>query len=594
MCLALVGCGGGGGSTGSLTTGTTAGTTTPPVGVGTLTGTAAKGAALVNAPVAITDSTGQTSQTQTGSDGSYRCNLPRHAPPYIVRVRDGNTDYFGIAFNPGIANVTPLSHLILQAYFQSQGTTLEQAMRNPTGVTLPSEGSIERLREAVMSNLQDILSQQGLDFETFDPLHTHFEANHAGFDGMLDRLRFMGSNQLQITNGPVTLTITLQPQIGGIVGTTCQHHNNDTGAETTERFETHVGEEATFGALDPAINGINDTLSYLVETINTRGLQLSDSDIQPFTTNDFNDDGTDRATFTSKFAGEFNGVTVRSMKVAHVMDFTPGAPVINVKYAVTLADNPIPYFKRMVFQRQNNGAWLMRGNQEQVEASDLVHFENARFIDNGSDTGFTPTAVVDMRAPAGFITSVKVTDPSNKFFSSAGTTVTKLTQTDYSTPIAQEVYHAANSDAAFPSVDQLFNVEIGFFGMPAQAIAARVRATTTDTLTSYTVTNNNQALASHQLSSLTGGPITFSWTAPTTFKFSKARVVMTLRSSGYTIDRPRQLQWGVNATSFQAPPSQIQPPLGQPGAPQAVTDVIYRIELHGPAGETVSITDHYN
>lgn len=596
MCLSLVGCGGGGGggSTGSLSTGTTAMNPTTPAIAGTLTGTAAKGAALVNAPVSVIDSTGQTTQTQTGADGSYSCNLPRLSPPYLIRVRDGSTDYFGIAFTPGIANITPLSHLILDAYFRSQGTTTDAALRNPTGVTLPSEGSIERIRDAVMTNLQEVMNQQGLDFETFDPLHTRFEANHQGFDGLLDRMLFQGGSQFQINNGTVTLTVTLQPQTGGIVGTTCRHHNNNTGADTTEHFETHVGQGPTFGNLDPAVTGINEMLARLTDTINTRGAQLADTDILTYMTADFNDDGTDRATFATTFAAEFNGVALRSMKVAHVMEFHPGSPFINVKYAVTRADDPNPYFKRMVFQRQADGSWLMRGNQERVEASDLVHFENARFIDNATDSGFNPTAVIDMRAPQNLLTSVKVSDPSNKYFSAGGTTIPKLAQADFTLLLPHDMYYATHSDVAFPSVDVLFGVEIGFLGMPAQTIPARVRATTTDTIGSYTIQVNNAALPSHQLSSLGGGPTTLSWTAPSTFQFSKARVVATLRSAHYSRDHIVLLPPGVNQISFPAPISQIQPPIGQPGGPEAVTDVIYRVEVHGPAGETVSITDHFN
>ena len=119
--LTLAGCGDGGSSGGE------GGSTPPPPAPSILSGTAATGAALANAPVSITGSSGnspcQETSITTSALGSYTCTLkPGESAPFFVVVTDpsGNTPpLVSVATSTPAAgqsltvNATPLTTAIL-------------------------------------------------------------------------------------------------------------------------------------------------------------------------------------------------------------------------------------------------------------------------------------------------------------------------------------------------------------------------------------------------------------------------------------------------------------------------------------------------
>lgn len=595
ICMVLTGCGGGGG--GGTSTGTSALPPTistapaPTVAASTVNGTAAKGAPLVNATVTVIDANGTTVTGRTDAEGAYSVDVTGLTPPFLVSVSDGQTTLHGIAFGPGICNVTPLSEMTLQLYFQSQGTTLLQAFTDPEGAPLPSEGSVKRIVEAVLAQMQGAFDLHGVDLTNFDPLQSPFDADHTGFDALLDQIVFTGPNAFQFTNGPITITVTVTPMAGGVLRTTVTLHDSTTGAETIQQFDTQVGDAQTFPALDPAVEGVNALLTQIKSTINARGGALAAADILPYLTNDFSHNNETAADFATRYAAELAGVAIDKMEIAYVDFLDPQSGLLHAHYAITRASDPDPSFERMVFQKQADGSWRFHGNHELLAVDSLVRLANARFIDGNADTGFKPTAMLDLRMPPGLLSAVSVSDPTGTFFSPSGTTVPKETQIDLTLPLPLEVYRVEQQANTFPPAGTVFGLELSLLGLSTINEQARLGTTTTDTIGGYSLTVQSQA-PTHTVAALAAGPATLSWTPPSTFPFYIQRVVATCRSASYLAEQAVEVPPAQHSVTVPPPPASI--PLGAGGPPpESVTEVTYRVEVRGPAGETVLIRDVY-
>ena len=597
-CLTLVGCGGGGGggttAASSLSTSTTSSDTpptqptTPPITAKKVSGTVAKGAALAGATVILVDATGRQVSTTAGADGTYSIDVTGLTPPFIITATDGTNTLHSIAFGPGVANVTPLTDVATTTYFQTQGTTVENAIANPSGVRLPTVGSLDRCTEAMLANLKELMIQHGIDPAEFEPFTTEFIANHTGIDGLLDQIQQTGDTTLQTVSGTVTTTVTLDGLGDGTVRTHCNHHDNNTGHDSNTEDISHVG-GATQAEIDAAVTGVNTLLANLAQTINNKGGALTDADLLAFLTPDFNNDGVSRADFAKAMAAEFAGVSVQSLTVSFVIDFDPQRNEMFAKFAVQLVNDPTPYFHHMVFQRQSDGTWLFHGNQEDVEATDVIRFKNARAITNASDSGFKPTAVVDTRIPAGVLNAMTATDASSTFFSSSGTPVSKLAQTDLTMQgVPQDIFYAWSSAQAFPPAGTQFSVDLSLVGNINVTLPVRAQVTTTDTLNGYQLQANAQAPAQHDLTSVSGKTLDLSWSLPTTFKARDVMVRVTQRSASYSVDRFYPAS--NNDTHAQIPPL---PSTIQGAQLENVDTLIIEVEALGPQGENVTVQDTY-
>ena len=121
MLLAVSGCGGGGGggSAGGFfppAASTPEPPPPPPATATTLSGVAATGAPFANAVVTVTDATGAAVCTaETDAKGTYVCMLPpgTKAPLAIRALRDDQVIYSAAAGTSGIANITPLTTVVV-------------------------------------------------------------------------------------------------------------------------------------------------------------------------------------------------------------------------------------------------------------------------------------------------------------------------------------------------------------------------------------------------------------------------------------------------------------------------------------------------
>jgi len=120
LAVGLMGCGSGGGGGGSSLPGTAV----------TLSGTAARGAALANAAIDITCANTERVQTTANASGAY--SVPATVVyPCVGTATAGAISYRGILFSGSVANFTPLTDLLVE-------TVLAASATGPTSLTVAS------------------------------------------------------------------------------------------------------------------------------------------------------------------------------------------------------------------------------------------------------------------------------------------------------------------------------------------------------------------------------------------------------------------------------------------------------------------------
>jgi hypothetical protein len=195
MALLASGCGGGGGSdaagtTTPATTTTTTTTTAPAVLAAQLTGTAATGAALANAPVSITNAAGNSpcveSVITTSALGAYTCTLKSgEVAPFFIVVTDPTGDkppMVSVSTTTPAAgsaltmNVTPLTTAIV-----SQLVSPADALAVVNSRTVNAT-QLATITSNVVAQLAPVLAAIGAP-AGYDPFSTAITAATAGNTG---------------------------------------------------------------------------------------------------------------------------------------------------------------------------------------------------------------------------------------------------------------------------------------------------------------------------------------------------------------------------------------------------------------------------
>lgn len=176
LAAGLVACGGGGGSS-----------------KGTVSGTAAVGAALANANVQLTCKNGSGSAT-TNSDGSYTATFHFDAPCAITAT-SGSVTLYSFASASGTYNVTPLTELLLDYIAAAEGTTLSNLVAGvASNATYQAALTNSSLIAGGENAVAQILSQQyGVSLATTSFLTASFTPGQPGLDANLDTLQSAGA-----------------------------------------------------------------------------------------------------------------------------------------------------------------------------------------------------------------------------------------------------------------------------------------------------------------------------------------------------------------------------------------------------------------
>ena len=194
VVLTLAGCGDSSTSTSSTTPGTTP-TAPATASAITLTGTAATGAAFVDAVVTVIDSTGAVVGTSSpvGADGKYTVTLKDGAKPPFVLVAsrttaDGEVQSLVSVVESATAttaNVTPITNLIASRLSPS-GDPTKLAAELAAGTTQITPATVAATVAEVKTILATLLDATGTSGT--DPLTGSFTVDGTGYDRLLDSI----------------------------------------------------------------------------------------------------------------------------------------------------------------------------------------------------------------------------------------------------------------------------------------------------------------------------------------------------------------------------------------------------------------------
>lgn len=212
LVAGLNGCGGGGGGGGgglpiTATGGGGSGGTTPANSVpGTLSGTAATGAAFGGATLTIVDQSGTVvCATQTDDQGRYSCTLPSTAktPLVLTAQRDEQLLYSATSNASGTANVTPLTTVIV-SQLSPDGHPAHLASAIQANADAASEERLKQRTSALGAALQPVLNALGQ--AAFEPITGPLQADGTGQDKVLDAL----SVSVRPDDGAANIEITVK------------------------------------------------------------------------------------------------------------------------------------------------------------------------------------------------------------------------------------------------------------------------------------------------------------------------------------------------------------------------------------------------
>ncbi|MGH8402756.1 MAG: hypothetical protein ACRESO_05060 [Gammaproteobacteria bacterium] len=171
------------------------GTSSMQSGMGTMNGTNTMGGmnmmpigrSVQGTLVSLKDSQGQTVVAMTDGNGRYQLSTSGLSGPFLLKAQDNQGHaLFSFSGTGGVINITPVTDLMVQMWYDTHGTTPEAAFANPAAYPVPSTAELAVLNKTLTGLLADSLTREGLDTAKFDLIATPFTADGTGFDHILD------------------------------------------------------------------------------------------------------------------------------------------------------------------------------------------------------------------------------------------------------------------------------------------------------------------------------------------------------------------------------------------------------------------------
>jgi hypothetical protein len=226
---------GGAYTTGAGTTYTSNNATLTVTSMDSVMGTAATGHAVAGALITMKDASGKTAVTESGDDGRFMLSTAGMKEPFLIKADDGRGHtLFGAAGNAGGANVTPVTDVMVRAWYAAHGSTPEAAFADINSHPAPDAKSLVLLDRNFATLLDKALAAEGVDSRKFSPLSTSFNADGTGFDAVLDNTRVVTGPHLQLQDGLAGRTTEI-----GFTGKTVSFSTRgaDDAAPMTQKFD---------------------------------------------------------------------------------------------------------------------------------------------------------------------------------------------------------------------------------------------------------------------------------------------------------------------------------------------------------------------
>ena len=170
-------------------------------------GTAATGAPLADASVSLRDARGQYAAASADAGGHYSIPVAGMSAPFLLKVQtpDGRVLY-GMAAAPGTANLDPYTDILVREWYALRGGSPEAGFVGTAG--LPDAKGMQALDKTLTGALGGALGAAGLDVRHFSLLSTPFDADHTGFDQVLDQSRVdAAAGHIEMPGAVITLRL---------------------------------------------------------------------------------------------------------------------------------------------------------------------------------------------------------------------------------------------------------------------------------------------------------------------------------------------------------------------------------------------------
>lgn len=366
----IQGCGGGGSNSDP----------DPIAALSGLSGTAATGKPVADATITVKDKGGISKNATTDANGKYTIDQSGlAAPPYLVKVDLPSGDaLYSVGGDAGVVNIHPYTDLIVETWYKVQGKTADDAFNDPTVLPPPTTLEVEVVASMVEEIIQKWMVDNGLDAENFDLIETSFNADHTGFDKVLDL------TQVDVTTGTITIkndltapTVTqstkveIDPITGSVKISTTTDANGVISTSTSQSV-IPAGAE-----IKNAFTGVSATLAEIGATLASKGSNLSDADMTGFFDPNYQQNGFDESVGSAEFAADLKGFVADSFTVDRIRSYDPANQVVCVEALLSGTRDGAAVKEQIdgeggegiCFKQQADGGWRMHGNQQIAEAS---------------------------------------------------------------------------------------------------------------------------------------------------------------------------------------------------------------------------------
>ena len=247
----------------------------------TIKGTVAEGSPLVEVTVIFKDKNGVSFSTTTDNNGKYEATVEM-ATPILLRASKDNKTYYSIATEEGTANIHPFTDLIIRNWYSAKDMNLDDEFNSEGNLShIPTIGEINIIENVVKEILADFLTATGLDPAEFNLITTEFDANHKGFDKVIDVIKVKYYED----------SVEIVPV------------DNETEGEPLGTMQLNK----PLSSLDEMKDEINSRLSAFKATLNDKGCEILTTDIAVYMEEEFLFMGRDKDGITNVFKYYFLG-----------------------------------------------------------------------------------------------------------------------------------------------------------------------------------------------------------------------------------------------------------------------------------------------
>ncbi len=235
-----------------------------------LTGTVATGEGAA-AAISFIGAQGNTLSGHSSATGAYSIDASTLTPPIMVKAtldRDGSTLYSFVNTRSGVVNVTPLTSFIVDQAAQAAGVTGGASQLFQNYATADRSTFVTHIN-AETTDLDNVIASQMTDDNVSDFNHFsgEFNANHSGYDALLDNLDIVVHNDdIVIREGNTTLdTLAYDINVSEINATGSVYNATDGSSmsDVNITFQSNTDENVS------VVTDSNGTFTLPIETMRT-------------------------------------------------------------------------------------------------------------------------------------------------------------------------------------------------------------------------------------------------------------------------------------------------------------------------------------